>query len=359
MKIFITTILALFLLQSCIHTDSTEHNCIIGVKIYDHQGSFKPLFEEWKEIGINAAFVSKELLANKDFREGAVKNQIKTFVILPIFFDDEALNKNPELYAIKSNGEKAVDEWVKFVCPSNNSFRKDKIASIMKLVKAYHPDGLSIDFIRHFVFWEKVFPKTQLSILPNTCFNPSCIEGFQKHSEIEVPDSLTKTEDISSWILENHLSEWTKWKCVLITSMVEEIVNHAKEIKPEILINAHIVPWRQADFDNGIRIIAGQDVKAISNHTDFLSPMTYSHMVKQDADWVHAVVEELYKQTQENILPSIQVKEAYLTDSLSSHEFELNLESALMAPSKGVVFWSWEHFDQDPWKKEVIRKKVL
>lgn len=359
MKFFIAAIFTLFLFQSCIHIHSTENDNIIGVKIYDHQGSFNLLFEEWKEIGINTAFISKELLSNKDFRDGAIKNQIKTFVILPMFFDEDALNNNPELYAIKSNGEQAVDEWVKFVCPTNSSFRKDKIDQIMKLVEGYNPDGLSIDFIRHFVYWEKAFPETPLSRLPNTCFNPSCIIGFQKHSEIVVPDSLTKTEEISSWILENHLSEWTKWKCDLITNLIEEIVNKAKKIKPDILINVHIVPWRQADFDNGIKIIAGQDVKAISIHTDFLSPMAYSHMVRQDASWVHTVVEDLNNQTQSSILPSIQIKEEYLTDSLGSHEFEKNLESALMSPSKGVVFWSWEHLEQDPWKKEIIRRIML
>lgn len=359
MKIFLSLILTSILFYSCTQTTPTEDHKIIGVKIYNHQGSFDPLFEEWNSIGINTAFVSKELLANETFRKGATQNQIKTFVILPIFFDEEALNLNPELYATKSNGDQAVDDWVKFVCPSNLKFRKDKITSILKLVREHNPDGLSIDFIRHFVFWETVFPDRPLSSLPNTCFDSSCTGKFQEDSGILIPDSLTKTEEMSSWILENHLSEWTAWKCDLITSMVEEIAVKAKEIKPEILINAHIVPWRKDDFDNAITIVAGQDVKAISRHTDFLSPMTYSHMVKQDAAWVHAVVEELNRQTQRNILPSIQVKEAYLSDSLSSHEFEENLTFALMTPSKGVVFWSWEHLDLDPWKKEIIRKKLL
>lgn len=359
MKLFLLSILTSILFYSCTQSSSTEDHKIIGVKIYTHQGSFDPLFEAWNSIGINTAFVSKELLANETFRKGATKNQIRTFVILPIFFDEEALNSNPELYAIKSDGGRAVDDWVKFVCPSNQNFRKDKIASILKLVREHNPDGLSIDFIRHFVFWETVFPERALSSLPNTCFDSSCTVKFQKDSGIVIPDSLTKTKEVSLWILENHLSEWTAWKCGLITSMVEEIAIKAKEIKPNILINVHIVPWRKDDFDNAITIVAGQDVKAISDHTDFLSPMTYSHMVKQNASWVHAVVEELNSQTQSSILPSIQVKEAYLSDSLSSREFEENLESALQAPSKGVVFWSWEHLDRDPWKKEIIRKKVL
>lgn len=359
MRLFLFTLSTLWLFQSCTPTKSTEQEKIVGVKIYDHQGSFDRLFEEWKSIGINTAFVSKKLLANKDFRSGTLKNEIKTFVILPIFFDEEALNENPKLYAIKANGAQAVDEWVKFVCPSNDTFRKEKVASIEKLVQAYDPDGLSIDFIRHFVYWEKVFSETVTSSLPNTCFDARCIEKFQKHSGVSVPDLFGETDEISSWILENHSSEWTTWKCHLITNMIKEIVEKAKTINPEILINVHIVPWRQGDFDGGIQNIAGQDIKSIAGHVDFLSPMTYSHMVKQDAGWVHEVVTDLYHQSQGNILPSIQVKEAYLSDSLSSDEFEENLEAALEEPSKGVIFWSWEQLEQNPWKKEFIKKKVV
>lgn len=359
MRLFLFALCGLWLFQCCTPIKPTEQEKIIGVKIYDHQGSFDRLFEEWKSIGINTVFASKDLLSNHDFRERAINNQIKTFVILPIFNDEASLKENPEAYAIKSNGELAIDDWVKFACPSDADFKKDKVESIKNFVKDYNPDGLSIDFIRHFVYWEKVFPETVTSSLPNTCFDARCIEKFQEHSKLSVPDSLSKTVEISSWILKNHSSEWTTWKCYLITNMIKEIVEKVKVINPEILINAHIVPWRQGDFDGGIKNIAGQDIKSITGHVDFLSPMTYSHMVKRDARWIHEVVQDFYHQTQGNILPSIQVKEAYLSDSLSSVEFEKNLDAALVEPSKGVVFWSWEKLEQDPWKKEIIKKKII
>lgn len=359
MRYSLLAIIAIWLFISCNPTQIVENNRIIGVKIYDHQGSFDHLFEEWKSIGINTVFASKELLSNKAFRERAVNNQIKTFVILPIFNDEAVLNENPEAYAITSDGELAIDDWVNFACPSNADFKKDKVESIVNFVKTYNPDGLSIDFIRHFVYWEKVFPDHSFSSLPNTCFEPTCISKFQQDSGIIVPDDLVETRDISSWILENHPAAWTAWKCASITSMIEEIVEKAKAVNPEILINVHIVPWRQQDFNNGIKKIAGQDVVAISGIANYLSPMTYAHMVKQDAGWVHDVVVDLYGQTQGRILPSIQVKEEYLSDTLSSSVFKENLESALMAPSKGVVFWSWEHLEKDPWKKEIIKRQVL
>ena len=358
MRIFLISFILLVISQSCTNPHSKEQEKIIGVKIYNHPGSFDQLTEEWKSIGINTVFVSKKLLADKDFRQEVNKNEITTFVILPIFFDEEALNGNPELFAIKSNGEQAIEEWVKFVCPSNESFRKDKIASIVELVRELNPDGLSIDFIRHFVYWETAFPNTPIDSLPNACFDPGCISKFQEYSGVKLPDSLVATIEKSSWILHSMQDEWTEWKCMLITSMVEEIVQKAKEVKSDILINAHIIPWRQGDYNNAIKSIAGQDVKSISKYTNYISPMTYSHMVKQNAGWVHDVVVDLFQQTRESVLPSIQVKESYLSDTLSSTEFLENLKSALEAPSHGVIFWSWEHIEKDPWKKDIIKRIV-
>ena len=356
MKDLLIILTCFIFFQSCNQAKTNEN--IIGVKIYEHQGSYDALIKEWVSIGINTAFVGKNVLANRDFRIGAAENHIKTFAILPIFFDAEALTENPDLYAIKSNGEKAIDEWVKFVCPSDADFRKDKVTFIINLLKAYHPDGLSIDFIRHFVYWEKVYPGTATSSLPNACFDSRCIDKFQDQSGIQIPTAFTEIHEISSWIMDNHLEAWTEWKGTLITSMIEEIAEKARAVDPQILINVHIVPWRQHDFEKGITYIAGQDLNAISKITDYLSPMTYAHMVKQDAAWVHDVVADIYSQTGSNVLPSIQVKEEYLTDSLSSQVYELNLQSALMTPSQGVVFYSWEHLDQDPWKKEIIRNIV-
>lgn len=335
----------------------TSNDKIIGVKIYDHPGEFEALIEEWKSIGINSAFVSKELLSNPEFRALAKENDIPTFVILPIFFD-EHLDTHPEDFALKSNGETAIDEWVKFACPSNEGYRRCKIDEITQLVKEHNPDGISIDFIRHFVFWEKVAPDTPGDQLPNTCFCNSCLSKFSTSYKINLPE-ISATSELSKWILQNHQDKWSEWKCELITSMIRSIVSEAKEIKPEILVNVHIVPWRQTDFNGAIKIIAGQDVESIAPFTDYLSPMTYSHMVKQNSSWVHEVVQDIHSHSQGEILPSIQVKEAYLTDSISSQEFSANLKMAFSPPSKGVIFWSWEHLQQDYWKKEIIKELVL
>ena len=131
---------------------------IIGVKIYEYEGKLENLFEEWRFLGINTVFVSESLLSNQKFRDLAKKHSITTFVILPIFYNPEALKRTPDLYAITDKGEIAKDEWVEFVCPTREKFKEQRIADIKQIVQEFNPDGISIDFIRHFVFWEKVYP---------------------------------------------------------------------------------------------------------------------------------------------------------------------------------------------------------
>jgi len=91
---------------------------IIGVKIYEHGGNFDQLFSQWHSLKINTVFVSASLDSNIEFRTLAKANSIKRFIILPVFYNPEELKKKPDLYAITNKDEKAIDEWVHFVCPT-------------------------------------------------------------------------------------------------------------------------------------------------------------------------------------------------------------------------------------------------
>jgi hypothetical protein len=77
----------------------TPNAPMIGVKIYEYSGSFPKLFEEWRSLGINTAFVGAGLGADPEFKALAKKNGITTFLIFPVFFDAAAIAKDPGLFA--------------------------------------------------------------------------------------------------------------------------------------------------------------------------------------------------------------------------------------------------------------------
>ena len=102
---------------------------MIGVKVYETKREAAELCREWKQMGINTVFASASLNLDRGFRQAARQAGIARFVILPVFYDPDALKADPSLHALTADGERAVEEWVEFVCPSREAFRRRKIES--------------------------------------------------------------------------------------------------------------------------------------------------------------------------------------------------------------------------------------
>ncbi|MGA2532280.1 MAG: hypothetical protein ABSG19_04500 [Candidatus Aminicenantales bacterium] len=328
---------------------------MIGAKIYEYSGSFVALFEAWRETGINTAFVSPALARNAEFRSLARKNGIATYIIFPVFFDAEELAKRPDLFAVTDKGGRAEESWVKFVCPTRRDYLTRKIEDLRTLVRETDPEGISLDFIRFFVFWEMVYPDRTPESLPNSCFDRSCLESFERETGIGIPAALAGTPEIARWILANHPREWVEWKCGVIAGAVKALAGEARKVKPGIKVNVHTVPWRSDDFGGAIRAVAGQDLARLAPLVDYISPMCYHHMVKQTPAWVHAVVEDAERASKAAVIPSIQVQEAYIPGPESPAEFQEALVAALRPPSRGVVFWNWAALAGSAEKMEAVK----
>jgi len=330
---------------------------LIGVKIYEHGGDLDALFAAWSALGIDAAFASAALADRRDFRAKAAERGVRLFLIAAVFYDPKALAEDPSLFAITAEGEPARQEWVEFVCPSRPDYRARRVAATAEAVRRIRPDGLSLDFMRHFVFWEKVPRRAALESLPNTCFCDRCVASFARRAGLELPrGAIGSPRAAASWILAEHEAAWTEWKVDLIDSMAAELVAAARAVKPDLEIVLHAVPWRPLDYGGAVRRIAGQDHERLSTRVDYLSPMTYAHMLRRPPRWIRSVVRTLAATSHARVLPSIQVQEAYRPgEALSAEEFARDLREALRTPSAGVVFWSWDGLAREPDKQAVVK----
>jgi hypothetical protein len=348
-------ILAFIILPAC---KSKDDHKIAGIKIYDYNGDYAGLVSKWKDIGINTCFLSTNLAADKGFRKILHKNKIRVYIIFPVFQNPEILRNDSSLYSIKNDGTIAKDDWVRFVCPSRSSYRIEKTEELADLIRDLNPDGISIDFIRQFVYWEMIYPDREPGTISSACFCDSCISEFLKENDLRLPDTCMTTARKADFLMVNHMERWDSFRCSLITSMVKKLAEKARSIKPDIKINVHAVPWRENDFSGALVHVAAQDLGAITPLADYVSPMCYSQMLKRDARWIAGVVEDMDRSCRGKILPSIQVYPEYIDNTFTPDDLKDCIEEAIKPPSLGVVFFSWPLFEKDPARMEIAKESL-
>jgi hypothetical protein len=333
---------------------------IVGVKIYQTERDLDDLFDQWRALGINTIFASEELTSSRGFRALARKNDIDVFVIFPVFYAPEDISEDPDLSAITADGARAKDDWVEFACPSRSDFRDRRIEEARDIVRRLRPDGLSIDFIRHFIFWEMIGPDDDPSASPETCYCVHCLQGFA--TSLGIPQSAIppQPQRAAKWIQTNAADRWARFRVETITSAAAEIAEAVRLFDEDLLIAVHTVPWRRDDYDGSLIRVTGQDISALGDIADYVSPMAYSFMLYRPPEWVASVVEDQGYVASCAVLPSIQVAPAYREDEIFSEaDFEAAIRAAVAPPSAGVVFWSWDHIEADAERAEIIRRVVV
>jgi hypothetical protein len=349
-------VLAAIVLACCTCTKRNEP--IIGVKIYEYRGDYGALADRWAGTGINTAFVSTALAANDTFRQALQRHDIGVYLIFPVFQNPEILEQDSSLYAVTNRGKKAKDDWVEFVCPSRESYRQAKVAELGNLVRDLDPVGISIDFIRHFVFWEMIYPDREPESIDRACFCDSCLATFSLQQGIQIPDTCRNTVQKADFVLQHYSAPWDSFRCDLMATLVRDLAEEARRIKPGVKINVHAVPWREEDFGGAGIKVAGQDLKKIAPYADFISPMCYSQMLKRDAGWISSVVADMDRLAPGMVLPSIQVYPYYIEEEFTAEDFRMCIREALKPPSRGVVFWSWPLLEREQARIDYIGEEV-
>ncbi len=223
--------------------------------------------------------------------------------VAPIFFNDENGNlTNPvPKWAVCDDGETAQEKsnsgnWLKMVCPQDSEYVDYRISCLKDALRKCHFTGVSLDFIRYFVFWESVFEDTDPKKLRNSCFCENCIHTFKVFADISEIKGDT-TAEIAGYITQHHAEKWAEYKCAVIDGAAKRILADLRTEFPSLKANIHAVPWKKDDFGGAIKSIPGQDFSLLSQQADQIAPMTYSKMLRRNGQWINDAVSDMYNET--------------------------------------------------------------
>lgn len=344
----LSALIIVLILSKITCRDNGKKDPIIGIKLYQSIQLNDSLYWQWEELGINTVFISHTSITDKELIPDLRRHGMRIFIIVPIYFDAELLAQDPSYYSIRGNDRRAWEDWVAFVSPFHEGYRRQKIKLIRDLVRQYQPDGISLDFLRFFVFWERIRPGDTLKIEEYSCFTPSAIENFESWLGQKIPIPPDSIRQLSAYIALNHSQAWQDWKCHTIAVMTEQIVDAAKKVKTDLLINYHIIPWRRDEYNSAIMAIAGQDIRQISPFVDFFSPMCYVDILERSPLWIDSLLEDMAQNTSKPIIPNIE--------ALDDSRFDETLRRSLASPSSSVILWYWEKLIQSSNAQSTLKK---
>ena len=121
-----------------------------------------------------------------------------------------------------------------------------------------------------------------------------------------------------------------------MTSFAAEAAAIVRAAQPDCLVGAFTVPWRRDDWGGALRRIVGQDLAALAQHLDVISPMVYHRMCGQQPPWIAGVCEDARVATGRPVWPIIQSVDEPV--GMSAAEYRAALETALAAGEGALIY---------------------
>ncbi len=301
-----------------------------GAKLYDVPANLDETIDLWHKLNFNTLFLGQKCKTDIAFLERLRAENFFINIIEPTFLADDSIPD--ERFAITSDGNRAKDTWVRFVCPTDEEWLNQIYKRIENDAKL-PVSGLSIDFIRFFQFWETTPFNADYKKLPATCYCPRCNEDKKNYS-----------------------SE-AEWRMAKIESVVEKCTNIIRKTNPDLKIGLHAVPWKKSMFNGAVENLLGQSLNRLYKYVDYFTPMAYHQMVDRPVSYIKELIEDQIEQTEGkvNIVPSIQIKGYYKDVKLSLEENIETIKTAASGKSSGLIFFQWLDLLEKPELLEYLK----
>jgi len=339
-----------------ISSTSCEQKSPETVEIRGVYGNPQPFWDKefnLKNLGVNAVFVHSGLIKH-DMIQRARSEGLRVYAEFATLNGKNYVDKHPEAWAINEQGEKVeAASWFMGVCPTEPGFRKYRFDQLKELLLAYDLDGIWMDYVH----WHAQFEDPE-PILPETCFCDHCLNGFTKHTGIEIPEGSVAEK--ARWILENHDTTWRQWRCWVIFEWTREIKGILEELRPEALLGLYHCPWDDQEFNGARERILGLDYDLLRETVDVFSPMVYHARMGREPAWVEENIRwfndrmNIRKNSYPKVWPIVQAHND--PGIISSEEFEMVLKGGLAGKSSGVMMFTTYAVAEDEGKTEVMKQ---
>lgn len=354
--------LAVIVALGCSFTAFCQNGPILGAKVYRAGQDPQQLIDFAQSMGVNTLFVGDELARSSEFRARCARARLKYFLIVRTFNDPEAAAEDATQVSVDRTGKPARRDGDVMICPSRADFRQKKMQRIKAEIERLHPDGLTLDYFRYFIYWEGIDPQRGPENFPAYCFDASCVREFLRSTKLRlsagVPrDSEPVPRELSDEIWLQHRDEWYRWRTRRMAENAREFTEFIHKNFPGLPIVLHAVPWSRDEFDGAREKIVGQDLQLLAPYFDYVSPMEYSALTRRGSEWVAELNRRLGKEVPTaKLLPSIEVgPDAPGFPPLSPERYQSDLSAARSAVA-GVVLYHLELLVGDAQKQAMTKR---
>jgi hypothetical protein len=246
-----------------------------------------------KAMGISGVFGGYD---DDEFIDLMHENDMKVYASMGCFVGKQFWNQYPESRPIKSNGE-SLEEIAGYcgVIPTHKIIRQERLDALKHLANDTKADGIWLDFIRWPYRWEKNLP-----IDEQMSFDKITIQQFKEYTDI-------KTDLDADIILDKYPEQWTQFKCDTITSWVKDAYEIIKKTDRDVILGMFSVPWQSHESNDRIKRVTGQDLSALNDFMDVMSPMVYHQICNKPIDWIEKISKDAIEYTDgANVWPIIQ-----------------------------------------------------
>lgn len=279
---------------------------------------------------------------------------VKLWLNLPVFFNPARLEERPGDHAVTNRGRPAVRDWCRFVCPTTPGYVDDLAERWRDLAARLHPERISLDFIRHFVFWERVSLDGSPEEIEDGCWCPRCRAMFERDTGLRVPETAPRGPAVGPL-----RDAWGKWKTDLISRTAKRLFDAIREGCPDARLLVKLVPWREDELGNAIRVSAGQDRAALARLVDATVPMTFSHVLGRDEAWKTAHQNDLRATTGKPTASYVQCAALFDMPPIPLERVEAELRAAVAGDWEAVPVFCFEQLAAAPEVAATVRRVLL